>query len=107
LMFQREAEMARIKGDRPRDVLDLIAHAVHGDNAVRASMLGVMADCRRSSWRLAHHNLPQAISSPMILARRRSSAAYPQCGCVRIVLERRMKDNLAHSGQVEARYLAF
>src|SRR5438034_7094676 len=32
-MFQPEAEMVRVEGDRPRDIRHLIAHAVHAEDA--------------------------------------------------------------------------
>ncbi len=35
LLFQPEAEMVRVEGDRPRDIRHLIAHAVHAEDARR------------------------------------------------------------------------
>jgi hypothetical protein len=44
-MFQRESEMARVEGGRAGNILHLVAHAVHGDDAMCARMLDVTRHC--------------------------------------------------------------
>jgi len=57
LMFQPEAEMVRVEGRRPRDIRQLIAHAVYAEDARWLFTAGVIGAGGHSSLFLVHHTL--------------------------------------------------
>jgi hypothetical protein len=59
-MFQLEAEMVRVEGDRPGDVLHLIAHAVHL-RVVHYTLLGsIRGSSSKGAIRCAVHFIEPA-----------------------------------------------
>ena len=78
-MFELEAEMARVEGDRAGDILYLIAHAMHSNDAfVHHNLLRLSPShirCRRPDT--AHVWIKSKLSGPRTEKRAGTFGAHP------------------------------